>query len=82
MVRINRVLANTTTLLQPGSLPPVDLFPCLMYILDRFLGKWRHKVNETRKMMNELYSRYFDLVAKRRKDDGSMEPFADRLIQQ
>jgi cytochrome P450 family 619 len=81
MVQIGKVLANTTTLLQPGTLPPVDLFPFLWYVPQRFFGNWRDKVDETRNIMNSLYGSYLELVVKRQKEEGPMGTFADRLLQ-
>jgi len=82
MVRINQVLSKTTTLLQPGTLPPVDLFPFLRLVPERFLGNWLTQVLEVRTWMNELYASYLDMVVRRRKEIGPMESFADRLIEQ
>lgn len=82
MVQISKVLSETTTLLQPGTLPPVDSFPFLKLVPERLLGNWHTRVMETRKSMNELYSSYLDLVVRRRKTSGPRESFADRLIEQ
>lgn len=82
MVRINEVLSKTTTLLQPGTLPPMDLFPFLRLIPEKFLGNWHTQVMEVRKWMNDLYSSYLDMVVRRREQTGPMESFADRLIEQ
>ena len=82
MVRISQVLSKTTTLLQPGTLPPLDLFPFLRLLPERLLGNWFTQVLEVRQWMNELYSSYLDMVVRRRKETGPMESFADRLIEQ
>jgi cytochrome P450 len=82
MVEINKALQNTTQLLAPGTLPPVDLFPFLFYLPHQLFGNWRDKVADTHKMMNGLYSRYMDYVVERQKKVGAMESFADRLLQQ
>jgi len=82
MIQINHVLSKTTTLLQPGTLPPVDIFPFLKLVPERFLGNWVSKVMDVSKEMNELYSSYMDIVQDRRKQEGRRETFADRLIEQ
>jgi cytochrome P450 len=82
MVKINQVLGKTTTLLQPGTLPPVDIFPFLKLVPEVLLGNWVSKVMEVRNEMNELYASYLDMVARRRKEEGPRESFADRLIEQ
>ncbi|EXJ63368.1 uncharacterized protein A1O5_11689 [Cladophialophora psammophila CBS 110553] len=82
MVQIGKVLARTTELLQPGGLPPVDLFPFLRWVPQQFLGFWRDKVSQTRKEINDLYLGYFDLVIARREAQGRVECFADRVIEQ
>ncbi len=82
MVQIMDVLGKTTILLQPGTLPPVDLFPFLKIIPEYFLGNWKAKVNATKREMNELYASYLDIVVQRRKEEGPKDSFADRLIEQ
>lgn len=82
MVQIGQVLAKTTELLQPGTLPPVDIFPFLAWVPQSLFGNWRNKVRQTRKEINDLYLGYFDKVTQRRKVQGRVECFADRLIEQ
>lgn len=82
MVEINKVNSNLSSLLAPGTLPPVDLFPFLLYIPHQVFGRWRDKVNETRKIMNDLYSTYLNGIVQRRKSAGPMQSFADELIEQ
>lgn len=82
MVEINKALQNTTQLLAPGTLPPVDIFPFLFYLPHQLFGNWRDKVADTQRMMNGLYARYMSYVVDRQKKVGVMESFADRLLQQ
>lgn len=82
MVEINKALRNTTELLAPGTLPPVDLFPFLLHVPHQLFGRWRDKVAETHKTMNGLYSKYMGYVEERRSSIGEMDSFADKLLQQ
>lgn len=82
MVEIAKVNHNLTSLLAPGTLPPVDLFPFLMYLPHQLFGRWRDKVDETSKIMNDLYSKSLNAIVRRRKTTGPMNTFADELIEQ
>ncbi|USP74116.1 hypothetical protein yc1106_01390 [Curvularia clavata] len=82
MVQIGKVMSNTTKLLQPGGLPPLDIFPFLRYVPQRLLGSWRDKIDETHKELNDLHLGHLDLVLERRARKGRVECFADRLIEQ
>lgn len=82
MLKIQNVLKQTTLLLQPGTLPPVDIFPFLNWVPQRFFGNWRDRVRDTRVEMENLYYSYLELVVKRREREGHRESFADRLLDQ
>lgn len=82
MVQINKASSNLTDLLAPGTLPPIDLFPFLLYAPHQLFGRWRDKVKETHRIMNELYSGYLNTVEERRKTQGPMQSFADELLAQ
>ncbi|OQV00131.1 hypothetical protein CLAIMM_05669 [Cladophialophora immunda] len=82
MVNIEKVLSKTTTLLQPGTVPPVELFPFLSYFPQRLWNNWRNQVADTKREINALYAGYLDTVVKRRQKEGSRNSFADRLIEQ
>ena len=82
MLAHQKVLHNTGKLLQPGALPPVDIFPILRYLPQRLFGNWRDRVSQTWKDINDLYISFFDLVIARRARQGRVECFADRLIEQ
>lgn len=82
MVKIHRVVGNMTLLLQPGTLPPVDLFPFLRWVPESVFGNWKTRVRKTNIEINELYSEHLDMVLKRRKEEGSRDSYADRLIKE
>jgi cytochrome P450 len=79
-VKIRRVLANETKLLEPGALPPVDLFPFLHWVPERFFGNWMSRVKKVHFEMHDLHSENFGIVERRRAQEGSRETFADRLL--
>src|SRR6266536_1134533 len=82
MVKIHHVVEKLTQLLQPGTLPPVDIFPFMHWVPERFWGNWFTKVMELKKETDELYSEYLDIIVRRRKKEGSRDSFADRLLDQ
>lgn len=82
MVKIHHALDKITRLLQPGTLPPIDVFPFLRWIPEHFLGNWATLVEETKKETHELYSELLNLVVRRREVDGSKDSYADRLLDQ
>lgn len=82
MVQINSVLNKTSTLLQPGYLPPIDVFPIIKFLPQFLFGNWKTEVNATSREMNQLYGEYLDIVVQRRRREGSKGSFADHLIEQ
>lgn len=81
-VKIHQVLANSSKLLEPGHLPPVDLFPILRWVPERFFGNWMSKVKTVHFEMHDLHSQNLAIVEQRRAQEGPRETFADRLIDQ
>ncbi|KAK5019379.1 hypothetical protein LTR16_000571 [Cryomyces antarcticus] len=68
--------------MEPGNTPPVDIFPFLHWVPERFLGMWVSRAKNVSKEMNGLYAEYLNLVIKRRKEEGSRESFMDKVLDQ
>jgi cytochrome P450 len=82
MIKIHHVVENLTRLFQPGTVPPVDIFPFLHWLPERFWGNWRTRVQKVKDITNSLYAEYLDAVIKRRAEKGSRDSYADRLLDQ
>lgn len=81
MVKIHYALERLTLLLQPGSTPPMDIFAFTRWIPQQLWGNWVNRVEELKVTLNNLYSEYFDITVKRRREKGSRDTFTDKLIE-
>jgi cytochrome P450 family 619 len=68
-------------MLEVDSAPPVDVFPFLKAIPDRFLGNWRSKANQLNRMEEAFYTKLIHHVVKRRETLGNRDTFVDRALQ-
>lgn len=82
MIKIKQLLHSLTRIQQPGALPPVDMFPFLNWVPQRFLGNWRDKAQNVRSQINDLYLGTYDHVFERHRTEGSIGCFADTVIEQ
>lgn len=82
MAKLYALLENWSKLMETGNTPPVDIFPFLHWIPERFLGMWVSRAKDVGKDMNELYAEYLDLVIQRRKVEGNKESFLDKVLDQ
>ena len=65
-----------------GATPPVDSFPLLKMIPQRFLGNWRTRAIEVGDMMKSLYSETLHRVERRREAGINRDSFMDRVLDQ
>jgi cytochrome P450 len=82
MVKLYDLMENWSKVMEPGNTPPLDIFPFLKYVPERFLGMWRSRAQDVNKEMNELYSEWVEYVIERRKNSGSLDCFLDRVLDQ
>ncbi|KAL2005978.1 hypothetical protein VTN00DRAFT_9632 [Thermoascus crustaceus] len=66
--------------METGATPPVDTYPFLKLIPERFLGNWVLRVTKVKKEMESLYSDMVNHVLSRRKKVGSKDSFMDRVL--
>lgn len=71
-----------TEIVMPGRLPPVDIFPFLRWIPERFLGNWKSRCQAMQRESDALYGELMQLVIDRRSQKGPRDTYADRLIEQ
>lgn len=63
-----------------GATPPVDIFPFLKYIPERFLGNWVSKAKHVNSLMEVTYTEPLKHVMQRRKTIGNRDTFMDRVL--
>ncbi|KAF5234466.1 hypothetical protein FANTH_12124 [Fusarium anthophilum] len=80
LTALNKITAANVALLVPGKLPPVDIFPVLKLIPERFLGNWVTKCNALQKASDKLYGSILQAVVERRKIEGIKDTFIDRIF--
>lgn len=81
MTRLYDVLENLSEINEVGNTPPVDIYPFLHWIPERFLGMWITRAKHLYNLENSLFNDLLDTVEKRRakRDNGS---FMDRIFNQ
>lgn len=82
MVRLYALMEDWSKVMEPGNTPPVDIFPFLKYIPDKFMGNWRSRGQDVGNKMNKLYDEWLNKVVNRRQASGSKDSFLDRLLDQ
>ncbi|KAK7588307.1 hypothetical protein V3481_007334 [Fusarium oxysporum f. sp. vasinfectum] len=55
LVAITKITSQTASLIVPGKLPPVDIFPFLKFVPERFLGNWVTLCTDLGKASDKLY---------------------------
>lgn len=82
MVQLYDVMENWSKVMEVGNTPPVDVFPFLKWVPEKFLGMWRSRAQDVGKEMTALYGGWVNYVIERRKDSGSRDCFLDRVLDQ
>lgn len=65
-----------------GATPPVDVFPILKWVPERFLGNWITRSRRVGRAMDALYGRTIARVQHRRLRAGSRGSFIDGVLDQ
>jgi len=68
--------------MEPGATPPVDIYPFLHWIPQKFFGNWVSRSKNVGDEMNALYASMLDHVQERRKTKGSKSSFMDIVLDQ
>ncbi|EXM15828.1 hypothetical protein RAB80_003813 [Fusarium oxysporum f. sp. vasinfectum] len=80
LVAINKITEHTASLIVPGVLPPVDIFPILKLVPERFLGNWRTLCIDLGEATDKLYTSILQAVIERRKIKGPRDTFTDKAL--
>ncbi|GAB1319456.1 hypothetical protein MFIFM68171_09666 [Madurella fahalii] len=82
MVKLYSLMEKWSKVMEAGNTPPVDVFPFLKYVPEKFLGMWRSRAQEVSDEMNALYGEWVEYGIERRKNLGSRDCFLDRILDQ
>lgn len=79
---LNEIVELWARINEFGATPPVDLFPFLKLIPERFLGNWRTRAQTVHDKVHTLYEGLLESVIKRRESTGRVDCIADRILDQ
>ena len=82
MVKLYALMEDWSKIQELGNTPPIDIYPWLKLIPERFLGMWDSRSKHVGKEMNSLYNAYLQIVINRRQKRGSRHCFVDRMLDQ
>ncbi|KAK4152517.1 phenol 2-monooxygenase [Chaetomidium leptoderma] len=82
MVKLYDLMENWSKVMEAGNTPPVDIFPFLKLVPEKFLGMWRSRAQDVGTEMTALYGEWVEYVIERRKNSGSRDCFLDRILDQ
>lgn len=68
--------------MEPGATPPVDIYPFLHYVPQKFFGNWVSRSKDVGDEMNQLYSGVVDRVRERRRSNRKRDCLMDSLLDQ
>ncbi|KIX02156.1 uncharacterized protein Z518_08095 [Rhinocladiella mackenziei CBS 650.93] len=80
MTRLYELLENWSEVMEIGATPPVDFFPFLKWVPERFLGHWVSRATKVKREMDSLYGDVVRSVIKRREEKGSKGSFMDKVL--
>lgn len=82
MRRMFELMEHWSLVMELGNTPPVDFYPFLKWIPERFLGNWISRANQVKEEMHSLYQDLVEDVIKRRDALGPRESMMDRVLDQ
>lgn len=82
MEKLYHLMENWSKVMETGNTPPVDIYPFLHYVPERFLGFWRSRASAVRDEMNSLYGSMVQKVINRREASIIKQSFMDTVLSQ
>lgn len=82
MNRLYTIMEKWSQVLEVGATPPVDSFPLLRILPQRFLGNWRNRALECGSLMRSLYPEVIGRVEERRLRGVHKDTFIDHVLDQ
>ena len=80
MNRLYALMEKWSLVMELGATPPVDSFPLLKFIPQRFLGNWQSRAKDVGQLMTSLYSQVLREVEERRENGIDRDSFMDRVL--
>ena len=82
MKRLYYLMEKWSLALETGATPPIDSFPLLKLIPQRFMGNWRGRAVECGDLMTSLYTDVLQRVYARRNANINKDSLMDRVLDQ
>ncbi|EUC43271.1 hypothetical protein COCMIDRAFT_38750 [Bipolaris oryzae ATCC 44560] len=82
ILQFEQLLRDWTAINQICATPPIDVFPVLNWVSERFLGNWKSRARVVHDSMRELYDGLHEVVLRRRERIGSINSIVDRILDQ
>ena len=82
MTRLYNLMEKWSLVLELGATPPVDSWPLLQWIPERFMGNWRKRAVEVGDLMTDLYTEVLQRLYARRQKGVRMDTLMDRVLDQ
>ncbi|GME25891.1 uncharacterized protein K452DRAFT_281196 [Neofusicoccum parvum] len=82
MVRLFSLMNEWSEILEVGATPPIDSFPLLRLVPERFLGNWKSRATQVGRLMTSLYTEVLGRVDERRSRGVNRDSFMDRVLDQ
>lgn len=82
LTRLFSLLGEWSEILELGATPPVDSFPLLKLVPERFLGNWKTRATRVGQLMTGLYAEVLGQVNQRRESGRNRGSFMDVVLDQ
>ncbi|KAH6644190.1 putative cytochrome P450 oxidoreductase [Boeremia exigua] len=80
MQRLYKLMEEWSQIMEQGATPPVDLFPFLKLLPERFFGNYVTRARGIGSQMENLYTDILHQVEKRRESGQNLDSFMDRVL--
>lgn len=81
MKKLYQVMDEFMKIMELGAMPPVDVFPFLKRIPERWLGNWITRAGDVGRKMDSMYHDLADTAIKRREQQaGNGKSIIDRIL--
>ncbi|KAK5727913.1 hypothetical protein LTR17_012336 [Elasticomyces elasticus] len=80
--KLNELVELWARINEFGATPPIDAFPFLKWVPERFLGNWMTRARAVHDETHSLYGGLLKSVEERRRTTGGVYCIADRLLDQ
>lgn len=80
MKSLYQLMGEFVKIMELGAMPPVDVFPFLKWIPERWLGNWVTRASNVGRQMDSVYHGLADMAIKRREQQGGGQSIIDRIL--